>query len=246
MNVTHLAMWSGPRNISTAMMRSFGNRPNTLVTDEPFYAHYLLQRPELDHPGRDEVIAGQENDPAKVAEAMTQPLPDGVELHYQKHMGQHMIEGVPTDWLAGLTHVFLIRDPRDVVRSFAKVFPEVSVEMIGLPGQVELFRTIKQMTGQTPAVIDSDDVLADPEGVLKALCARLGLAWTDRMLHWPAGPRDTDGVWAPHWYANVNRSTGFDRRTPKTDPVDPRYEPVIEKAQPMYDELAQHRVRAGS
>ncbi len=239
----HLAMWSGPRNISTAMMRSFGNRPNTKVVDEPFYAHYLLNRPDVSHPGRDEVIAHHETDARMVADELVAPLPEGVELYYQKHMCQHMIEGVPLDWLDRVTHVFLIRDPRDVVRSWAKVVERVTLEEIGLPKQVELFRQVQADTGSVPAVIDSDNVLADPRGVLSKLCERIGLAFDERMLHWEPGPRDYDGIWAKHWYDNVNRSTGFERRTPKSDPVDPRYEPLIEEAQTLYDELAVHRIQ---
>ncbi len=241
--VTHLAMWSGPRNLSTAMMRSFGNRPRTIVADEPFYAHYLRQNPGLDHPGRDEVITQHETDPAKVAESLTAPLPPDIDLHYQKHMCHHMIAGVPTAWMDRVRHVFLIRDPRDVVRSFAKVMPEVTLDEIGLPRQRELFREAADRTGTTPAVIDSDDVLADPRGVLTKLCEHVGLPFDEGMLNWPPGPRDSDGVWAKHWYAGVHQSTGFARRTEKTDTVPTRYEPLIESAQPLYQELAQHRIR---
>lgn len=239
-------MWSGPRNISTAMMRAFGNRPNTKVVDEPFYAHYLLHRPGVDHPGREEVIAHHQADARLVADGLVAPLPrgpEGVELYYQKHMCQHMIEGVPADWLDKVTHVFLIRDPRDVVRSWSKVVKDVTLEQIGLPKQAELFRRAWDKTGCVPAVIDSDDVLADPEGVLRKLCERLGLAFDGRMLCWEPGPRAYDGVWAKHWYGNVYRSTGFARRTPKSEPVDPRFEGLITEARGLYDELARHRIR---
>jgi hypothetical protein len=241
--VTHLAVWSGPRNISTAMMRSFGNRPSTKVVDEPFYAHYLLKRPRVAHPGRDEVIASQERDPRRVADELIAPLPTGVKLYYQKHMCQHMIEGVPTDWLDGVAHVFLIRDPRDVVRSWAKVVNEMTLDEIGLPKQVELFRQAWSTTGRVPAVIDSDDVLADPGGVLRKLCERLGIAFDERMLRWEPGPRDYDGVWGKYWYDNVNNSTGFARRTAKSEAVDGRFNVLIAEARVLYDELARHRIR---
>ena len=225
------------------MMRSFGNRPGTKVVDEPFYAHYLLNRPNVMHPGRDEIIAHYETDPRKVADELVAPLPEAITLYYQKHMCQHMIEGVPVDWLSKVTNVFLIRDPRDVVRSWSKVVENVTLDEIGLPKQVELFRQVREETGQIPAVIDSDDVLTDPRSVLSQLCEWIGLTFDDHMLHWAPGPRDYDGIWAPYWYDNVNKSTGFARRTPKTDPVDPRYEPLIERAQMLYDELAQHRLQ---
>lgn len=234
-------MWSGPRNLSTAMMRSFGSRPRTTVTDEPFYAHYLLQRPGLDHPGRDEVIHHHETDPQRVSDSLVAPLPADIVLHYQKHMCHHMIPGVPTDWFAKVSHVFLIRDPRDVVRSFAKVMPEVTLEEIGLPRQLELFNLVREQTGRTPAVIDSDDVLANPRQVLSRLCERIGLPFSERMLHWEPGPRVSDGVWAKHWYDGVNQSTGFARRTQKNESVEPRHETLITQAQSLYEELAQHK-----
>ncbi len=241
-NVSHLAMWSGPRNISTAMMRSFGNRPATKVVDEPFYAHYLLKRPHITHPGREEIINHYENDPRKVADELVAPLPDGIELYYQKHMCQHMIENVPLDWLDKATHVFLIRDPRDVVRSWVKVVPDLTLEETGLPKQVELFRMVQEQTGRIPAVIDTDDVLDNPRNVLSKLCDYIGLPFTERMLNWEPGSKPYDGIWAKHWYDNVNASTGFARRTEKSEPVNPQYEPLIEQAESLYQILANHRI----
>ena len=225
------------------MMRSFGNRANTVVVDEPFYAYYLDSLPDIDHPGREEVIASGETDPAKVIDSLLAPLPQGIDLYYQKHMCQHMLDAVPLDWLEGLTHVFLIRDPRDVIRSFAKVMPELSLAAIGLPRQVELYERVHRLTGVAPAVIDTDDVLADPETVLGKLCARIGLEFTERMLAWEPGPRPADGVWAKHWYANVNASTGFARRTAKNDPVPEAYDALIAEAQPLYAKMAAQRIR---
>lgn len=236
-------MWSGPRNISTALMRSFGNRPNTFVVDEPFYAHYLLANPHIDHPGRDEIIRHHDTDPQRVIAELTKPLPGDIDLYYQKHMCQHMIEGVSIEWLSLATHVFLIRNPRDVIRSFAKVMPDVKLEDIGLARQLDLYNRVRDQSGQTPVVIDSDDVLERPEAVLRQLCDRVGLEFSDKMLSWTPGPREYDGVWAKYWYSGVNDSTKFERRTPTTDPVPTRLEGLVEEAMPYYEKLARQRVR---
>ena len=238
-------MWSGPRNISTAMMRSFGNRPATKVVDEPFYAHYLLKRPHIAHPDREKIIDYYETDSRKIIDELTAPLPEGIKLYYQKHMCQHMLDDnppIPLDWLDKVTNVFLIRDPRDVVRSWVKVVPDLTLEETGLPKQVELFRMVQKQTGRIPAVIDTDDVLDDPLNVLSKLCEYINLPFSERMLKWERGPKPYDGIWAPHWYNNVNASTTFARRTPKTEPVNPQYEPLIEQAESLYQILADHRI----
>jgi hypothetical protein len=231
---TRVAMWSGPRNISTAMMRSFGSRADTVVVDEPFYAHYLAVT-GLDHPGRDAVLASQPNRWEDVAAALTGPLPAGVEVFYQKHMAHHLLPGMGRSWLAGLTHAFLIRDPAHVVASYARVRDEPTLADLGYPQQVEIFRAYGG------PVVDAADVLRDPAGTLRRLCAALGIPFDEAMLHWPAGPRDTDGVWAPHWYAAVQASTGFAPYRPAPAEVPARLRPLVAAAQPYYDELAAHR-----
>jgi hypothetical protein len=231
---TRVAMWSGPRNISTAMMRSFGSRADTVVVDEPFYAHYLAVT-GLDHPGRDAVLASQPNRWEDVAAALTGPLPAGVEVFYQKHMAHHLLPGMGRSWLAGLTHAYLIRDPAHVVASYARVRDEPTLADLGYPQQVEIFRAYGG------PVVDAADVLRDPAGTLRRLCAALGIPFDEAMLHWPAGPRDTDGVWAPHWYAAVQASTGFAPYRPAPAEVPARLRPLVAAAQPYYDELAAHR-----
>lgn len=205
-----IAMWSGPRNISTAMMRSWENRPDTAVIDEPFYAHYL-QATGLDHPGRDEVIAAYPTDWRLVVDQLTGPAPGGRPIFYQKHMTHHMLPGMDEDWLDRVTNVFLIRDPRAVIASYVRKRQAITLEDTGLPRQWALFETVRRRTGATPLVIDAADVLADPAGVLGRLCTALGVAFDERMLSWAAGPRPTDGVWAKYWYHAVERSTGFHR-----------------------------------
>ncbi|RFB06304.1 HAD family hydrolase [Parvularcula marina] len=201
-----IAMWSGPRNISTTMMRSFENRSDTAVTDEPFYAHYLTVT-GLDHPMRDEVLTAQPTDWRVVAEALTTEAPAPV--WFQKHMTQHMMDEIDLGFMSEMQHFFLIRDPRLMAASFAKKMNKVTAEDLGLARELALFRMAEKLTGTTPAVIDAQDVLRNPEAMLRALCDNLDLEFDPGMLNWPAGPRDSDGVWAPHWYDAVHSSTGF-------------------------------------
>ena len=201
-------MWSGPRNISTAMMRAWENRGDTAVIDEPFYAHYL-QATGVNHPGREEVLRSQSTDWEEVAAMLTGPIPDGKPIWYQKHMTQHILPDMSLDWLDQVTNCFLIRDPEAVVASFTIQRPDAAAWELGFEQQARLFDHVCDKLGHAPPVIDADDVLKNPRRVLNALCAKLGIPFTDRMLHWPPGPRASDGVWAPHWYAAVERSTGF-------------------------------------
>jgi hypothetical protein len=218
------------------MMRSFGARRGALVVDEPLYAYYLAAT-GLDHPGREEVLASQPRRWREVAAALTGPLPSWVDLHYQKHMAHHLLPEVGRDWLGALRHAYLIRDPARVVASYARVRAEPTLADLGYVQQVEVFRRYGG------PVVDAADVLRDPPAVLEALCAGLGLAFDPAMLRWSPGRRETDGVWARHWYASVERSTGF--APPRDDPaeVPARLSPLVEAARPYYDELAAHRLR---
>jgi hypothetical protein len=204
-----IAMWSGPRNISTAMMRAWENRGDCTVSDEPLYAHYLA-RTGADHPARDEVIANGENDWRKVTSSLLGPVPDGRAIWYQKHMSHHLLSHMDHEWIHGLTNVFLIRHPDEVVSSYLRARDTVTPDDIGLPQERRLFDEIAERNCTPPPVIDADEFLRAPEAHLRALCEHLGIAFTDRMLSWPAGPRASDGIWAPHWYATVWKSTGFE------------------------------------
>ncbi|HSQ70347.1 MAG TPA: hypothetical protein VLM41_09695 [Steroidobacteraceae bacterium] len=239
-----LAMWSGPRNISTALMRSFGNRQDTRVVDEPFYAHYL-QVTGLPHPGRQEIIAVHESDWRRVVESLLAPLPEGVRILYQKQMSHHLLPGMRRDWLDRMTHAFLIRDPRHMLASLEQKLGDFDLSATGLPQQVEIFDQVLQNTGRVPPVIDAADVLAAPEPMLMALCAALGVPFTRRMLSWPPGLRATDGVWAKHWYEKVERSTGFAARA--EEPARPLEGPLARlesECRPLYERLRAHRLRA--
>jgi hypothetical protein len=205
-----IAMWSGPRNISTAMMRAWENRGDCAVSDEPLYAHYLDET-RSDHPGRDEVIASGETDWRKVTASLVGPVPDDRPIWYQKHMSHHLLPHIEHDWIHALTNVFLIRDPDEVVASYLRTRDHATPDDIGIPQERRLFDEIAEHDGAPPPVIDADEFLRSPGTHLRALCAKLGVPFTDRMLAWPAGPRASDGIWAPHWYVAVWKSTGFER-----------------------------------
>jgi hypothetical protein len=234
-----IAAWSGPRNISTAMMRAWENRGDCAVSDEPLYAHYLAAT-GLDHPGRDEVIAAGDTDWRRVAAALAGPVPDGRPLWYQKHMAHHLLPGIDTGWLHALTHIFLIRDPALVVDSYLKSRSTVAPEDIGLLQQARLFDEVAGRLGAAPPVIDGERFLHDPQAQLRALCARLGVDFTPRMLAWPAGPRASDGVWAPHWYAAVWRSTGFEPPRVRAPRLDAHAARVAEACRPAYERLLRY------
>lgn len=238
-DVVRLAVWSGPRNISTALMRAWENRDDTAVVDEPLYAHYLAAT-GLDHPGRDEVIAAGGTEWRAVVESLLGPVPGGARVFYQKHMAHHLLPDVDRRWVARLTNVILIRDPRDVVASYVRSRAEVTPADLGYVQQVQLYDELAG-AGAPPPVIDARDFLGDPERHLRALCRHAGAAFSRRMLAWPPGPRDTDGVWAPHWYDAVWRSTGFAPYAPRAARLDGAAAAVAEACLPLYERL--HAVR---
>jgi hypothetical protein len=204
-----IAMWSGPRNLSTAMMYAFAARGDCAVVDEPFYAAYLAAT-GVDHPMRDAVVAAQSTDPDEVAAACLGPVPQGQPIYYQKHMTLHMIPAFDRSFLRGLTNVFLIRHPARVVASYAKKRENPSLMDIGFVQQAELYDQVADFMGEAPVVIDSASIRENPHAALTALCSRLGIPFRDSMLSWSAGSKPYDGVWAPHWYGAVHRSTGFE------------------------------------
>ena len=230
-----IAMWSGPRNLSTAMMRAFENRPDCTVVDEPLYAYYLLAT-GVEHPGREDVLASQPTDWRTVVDSLVAG-PVAGPLQYQKHMTHHLLPEVDRSSLAGLRHAFLVRDPERVLTSYAKVRETPTLEDLGLPQQVELFETFGG------PVVDAADVLADPRGTLSALCAALGIPFDNAMLSWPAGRRESDGVWAPHWYAGVEASTGFAPGSPGGgDPLPDHLRPLLDRCRPYYAALEPYRI----
>lgn len=236
-----IALWSGPRTISTALMRSWESRDDTFVCDEPLYAHYLAAM-DIDHPGREEIIARAETDWHNVVAALTGPIPEGKSIFYQKHMAHHLLPGVVGDWLDALHHAFLIRNPEELLISLSKVTADPRLEDTGLPQQLGLFERIGSRRGEIPPIIDARDVLDHPRRLLRRLCHALGVEFTDAMLSWRAGPRATDGIWARYWYANVVASTGFKPYEPPTSPLAAHLRPLERECRRYYDEMYRHRL----
>lgn len=236
-------MWSGPRNISTAMMRAWENRGDTAVWDEPLYACYL-NRTGLDHPGAKSVIAAGETDWRKVIGRITGPVPGGRPVFFQKHMTHHLLREIDRGWLDEVINCFLIRDPREVVASYSRTRKNTLIDDVGIVQQAEIFDYARARRNRAPAVIDARDVLEDPEGTLKALCDAVGVEFTPRMLSWPAGPRESDGVWARYWYDSVTASTGFKPYARKCVRLSPPLEAIAEACEPHYRKLYGQRLTA--
>ncbi len=235
-----IAMWSGPRNLSTAMMYAFAARGDCAVRDEPFYAAYLSMT-GLDHPMRDAIIADGECDPAVVAAQCAGDIPQEQSLFYQKHMTQHMIPGAPRDWMKQVTNVFLIRHPARVIASYAAKRENPTLDDIGFRQQAELFDQVAEWGG-APIVIDSHDIRDDPAGMLKQLCDAIGITFTEKMLSWPRGGHPGDGVWAAHWYGAVWNSTGFADPEGPLPKVPDDLQGVLQAALPFYEKMKAQKI----
>ena len=240
--VVRIAMWSGPRNISTAMMRAWENRPDTFVVDEPFYAYYL-KATGIDHPGAREIIEQGETSRQRVVDTLLGESPAGERIFFQKHMTLHLLDEVDRSWLGKVVNCFLIRAPRDVITSYLRRRPDVELADLGFTQQTELYRWVCENTGQDPPILDARDVQNHPRDLLSQLCARVGASFDERMLSWPAGRRPSDGIWAPYWYSAVERSTGFSPYELKTDEVPPALDGVYRRCAEAYAELSERRLR---
>jgi len=240
-DVVRVAMWSGPRNISTAMMRAFENRPDTVVVDEPLYAAYL-DRTGLDHPAREAVIASQPTDVATAVASLSAPLPVGCRVHYAKHMAHHVPGDMDLGWTLRFRNALLIRDPVEVVASYVRARESCEPDDIGIRQQARLLELWDEHGLEVP-ILDASDFLRAPEAHLRWLCDWLGIAFTDRMLSWPPGPRESDGVWAPHWYEAVWSSTGFAPWRPRETTLSNHDTAVAEACRPVYAALHARRVR---
>jgi hypothetical protein len=234
-------MWSGPRNLSTAMMRSFGSRCDTFVSDEPFYGCYLKET-GADHPMRDEVIAAMDCSWHGVMASLRGPAPKGKAIWYQKHMWHHMVGPIGYEDFEGFSHAFLIREPERMIASYLRKREVAEFEDFGLERQAEFFEREADRLGSAPPVIDANDVLANPETVLSKLCAAMGICWDRSMLAWEAGRRDTDGPWAPHWYGAVETSCGFDPPDPQLVELPDDVRQLAERCRPYYERLALYRL----
>ena len=231
-----IAMWSGPRNLSTAMMYSFGARSDCVIWDEPFYASYLAAT-GLDHPMRTEILAKGEQSAAIVAKRLAAENPDGKQHFYQKHMTQHMIKGVDRGWMNEVKNIFLIRHPARVIASYDVKRQGLELDDIGFWQQAELFEQC-----ENPVVIDSHDIREQPEAMLRLLCSSLEIGFDPAMLSWPSGGHKDDGVWAKHWYGAVHKSTGFSGAEPKLPEISPALQPVLKAALPFYRELEKYKL----
>lgn len=237
-----LAVWSGPRNISTALMRSFGNRTDTFVCDEPFYAYYLNATGK-NHPGRDEVIAAGPTDWRQVVTFLTGPAPEDKPIFYQKLMTHHLLPEIGRDWLGQVTNCFLIRHPREMITSYIKIVEQPTLADTGFPQQSEIYAWVSHRLGHAPPVVDTMDVLNDPRRMLGLLCESLGIPFQESMLSWPPGPRPTDGVWAKHWYSQVEKTTSFRPYQPKEEPIPVELQDLYEQCLAHYERLYPRRLR---
>lgn len=236
-----IAMWSGPRNLSTAMMYSFAARGDCAVVDEPFYAAYLAQTGVV-HPMNTQILASQPNDPAQVAAALTGPNPAQKPIFYQKHMTHHMLPNMDLDWMAQCKNVFLLRHPARVIASYARKRQGPTLTDIGFPQQAALFASETKRLGRAPVVIDSFDIRANPAAMLAKLCAALAIPYTDKMLNWPSGGHVDDGIWASHWYGAVHRSTGFEDAEGPLPTLPAEYADLLAMALPYYNAMKGFRL----
>ena len=235
-----LSVWSGPRNVSTALMYSFRQRTDTVVVDEPLYGHYL-RTSDADHPGAREVLNDMDDDGERVVrETILGPCRRRV--HFFKNMAHHL-PGLDQGFLDGVTNVLLIRDPTEMLPSLAKQLPSPIMRDTGLREQAVILDSVLAR-GEQPLVLDARELLLDPSGVLARACVRLGIPFEESMLSWPAGPKPEDGVWAQHWYHNVHASTGFSPYRPYTEPFPDRLKPLLQECLPIYERLQEYAIRA--
>jgi hypothetical protein len=239
--VIRIAMWSGPRNISTAMMRAWGNRADTSVIDEPFYAYYLKATGKK-HPGADEVIATGETDWRKVVARLAGSIPNGKQIFFQKQMAHHLLPEIDREWLSAVTNCFLIRDPREVIASYVKKREDPVLEDLGFVQQAEIFDFVCAQTNAIPPVLDAKDVLENPERMLRLLCQAVGVEFNRSMLSWRLGLRESDGIWAKHWYGEVAKTTSFQPYRPRHDEVPQRFREIYERCSECYRRLYQYRL----
>ncbi len=237
-----IAMWSGPRSISTAMMRAWENRPDTTVVDEPFYSYYL-KATGVRHPGAAEIVEHGETRWQRVVESLLGVPSAGERIVFHKHMTLHLLDDIDRSWLDRVVNCFLIRDPGDVIASYVRKRPDVELADLGFTQQTELYHWVCENTGQDPPILDARDVQNHPGDLLSQLCARVGVSYDERMLSWPAGRRSSDGIWARHWYAAVEQSTGFSPSVGKTDEVPAAFEEIHRRCAEAYDELYTCRLR---
>ena len=237
-----IAMWSGPRNISTALMRSFESRGDCHVTDEPFYAYFLNESGE-NHPAREEILKSQSSDWNNISNELIAHIPKGKTIWYQKHMAHHIFPYSDLSWINNISNCFLIRDPKEVINSYTKRFKLIDHKQLGYNQQLMIFNKIKKESDKYPIVLSAKDVLMDPEKMLKKLCEKLNIGFNKGMLTWPSGKRDTDGVWAPHWYSEVEKTTGFQPYSYGNTTLEENWKNLYSQCMDDYEVLYSHRLK---
>ena len=234
-------MWSGPRNLSTALMRSFENRTDTAVIDEPFYAHFLKQT-NLNHPGKNEIISTLDSNWDNIVLKITGPIPQNKPIWYQKHMAQHNLEGRDLNWIKNFHNCILIRDPKYVIPSYNKEYSLSDEKFLGYCQQLNLIRILEDEEGITPPIFDATDILEKPEQALKKICISVGISFSQKMLKWPKGKRKSDGIWAKYWYRNVENSSGFQPFQKKNIVIDKKLIPLYDKCLADYNSMYEKRI----
>jgi len=236
-----IGMWSGPRNVSTALMRSFENRSDCFVSDEPFYS-YFLYKTGLKHPLSDEIVKSGLIDYDKIIKYITGPIPSSKNIWYQKHMAHHILEGENLDWIKNMKNCLLIRHPNDVILSYSKKNEINSIQQLGYLQQIEIYKMLTKETGNSPVIIDAQDLLRKPKKMLIEICKKLEIKFDDKMLSWPSGARETDGVWGKHWYKQVKASTGFKPYIKRNRIIPLKYQILYDECMKYYDFLHQNRI----
>ena len=234
-------MWSGPRNLSTALMRSFENRTDTAVIDEPFYAHFLKQT-NLNHPGRNEIISTLDSNWDNIVLKITGPIPENKSIWYQKHMAQHNLEGCDLNWIKSFHNCILIRDPKYVIPSYNKEYSLSDEKLLGYCQQLNLIRILEDEESITPPIFDATDILEKPEQALKKICISVGIRFSQKMLKWPKGKRKSDGVWAKYWYRNVENSSGFQPFQKKNIIIDKKLISLYQTCLADYNSMYEKRI----
>ena len=236
-----IAMWSGPRNVSTAFMRSFENRSDCFVSDEPFYS-YFLNETGLDHPLKDKIIKSGIIDYSQTIDYLTGPIPHSKKVWYQKHMAHHILPNDDISWIKSLNNCLLIRHPNEVMLSYLKKNEIDTVEQLGYVQQINIYNMLVHDLGTPPIVIDARNLLEKPEEMLIKICKNFQIDFNKKMLSWPSGPRGTDGIWGQHWYKQVESSTGFKPYIKNNRVVPSKYQTIYRRCMKHYDFLYQNRI----
>lgn len=230
-----IACWSGPRNISTALMRSWSSRKDTFVTDEPFYAYYLKET-QMNHPMHKKIINHYLSDYDEIVNHLINEIPNRKNIWYQKHMAHHLIDLSKIDWIKKCENCILIRHPKEVISSYTAKNELNCVTELGYPQQFELAKFLKK-SNCSFKIIDSADLLKNPKEILFEWCESINIQFDESMLHWKRGDHPNDGIWWPHWYNNVIETTGFQKYKKKDISIENEYDSIYNDSMEYYNYL---------